>query len=479
MAKPTGFLEYKRQGMPKRPVRERVQDYREIEEPLAAGKVEEQAARCMDCGIPFCHMYGCPLRNVIPEWNDLIYRRQWRQALELLHSTNNFPEFTGRLCPSPCETACTLGVDDSPVTIRQLELHLVEMGWQEGWIRPQPAAVSGGRKIAVVGSGPAGLAAAQQLARAGHQVTVFEAADRVGGILRYGIPDYKLEKRVLDRRFEQLKAEGVSFTTNAGIGTDISLAYLQRSFHAILLAGGARTPRDIAVPGRENRGIHFAMEFLVQQNRRNAGDSLAPENDIAAGGKRVVIIGGGDTGADCLGTALRQGALEVLQLEILPRPPENRDPNTPWPMWPNMLRTSSSHEEGGQRRWSVQTLEFLGRQGVVRGLRCSEVDWQTDPASGRMRAVERAGSEFTIPAELVLLAMGFTKEGNTAVLKSFGVEVTPNGDPVLDGNGMTTVPGLFIAGDLAKGASLVVRAIDNGRKAAADVSRYVEMRAIT
>ena len=472
MAKPTGFLEYPRQDAPKRPVAERIQDFKAVEQPLPEAALETQAARCMDCGIPFCHMMGCPLKNLIPEWNDLVYRRQWREALELLHGTNNFPEITGRICPAPCEAACTLGANDKPVTIRQIELALVERGWAEGWITPKPAAAVSGKRVAIVGSGPAGLAAAQQLARAGHRVRVYETDDRIGGVLRYGIPDFKLEKGVLDRRIRQMEQEGVAFETRVRIGEDIATPYLRRAYDAVLFTGGARGPRDMQAPGRELAGVHFAMEFLTQQNRLVAGDVIAADALISAKGRRVLVIGGGDTGADCVGTSVRQGAAGILQVEILPRPPEKRDPATPWPLWPNMLRTSSSHEEGGERRWSVQTREFLGKNGRLCGVRAVEVEWKKD-GKGRFMPTEKAGSEFEIPCDLALLAMGFTKEGNAALLNRFGIETTPACDPVLDANGMTNLPGFFVAGDLSKGASLVVRAIQDGRTAAANVNRWL------
>ena len=472
MAKPTGFLDYQRQEAPKRPIAERVQDFKAVEQPLPAAALETQAARCMDCGIPFCHMMGCPLRNLIPEWNDLMYRKQWREALELLHHTNNLPEVTGRICPAPCEAACTLGANDKPVAIRQIELALVERGFAEGWIVPKPATVKTGRRVAIVGSGPAALAAAQQLARSGHRVRVYESDDRIGGVLRYGIPDFKLEKWVLDRRMKQMEAEGVAFETNARIGTDIAPTYLRRAYDAVLLAGGARIPRDIQVPGRELTGIHFAMDFLTQQNRLVAGDSIPADQLISAKGRQVLVIGGGDTGSDCVGTSLRQGAADVLQIEILPKPPATRDPSTPWPLWPNMLRTSTSHDEGGSRRWSIQTKSFSGKNGKLCGVRAIEVEWRKD-AQGRFIPVEKAGSEFEIPCGLVLLAMGFTKEGNMKVLNEFGVATTAAGDPVLDASGMTNLPGVFVAGDLSKGASLVVRAIQDGRVAAANISAWL------
>ena len=475
MAKPTGFLDYQRQEAPKRPIAERINDFKAVEQQLPAPELETQAARCMDCGIPFCHMMGCPLKNLIPEWNDLVYRKKWREALELLHHTNNFPEVTGRICPAPCEASCTLGANDKPVSIRQIELALVERGFAEGWIVPKPAPVKSGRRIAIVGSGPAALAAAQQLARSGHRVRVYESDDRIGGVLRYGIPDFKLEKWVLDRRMKQMEAEGVAFETSARIGTDIAPTYLRRAYDAVLFAGGARVPRDMQAPGRELVGIHFAMDFLTQQNRLVAGDSIPADQLISAKGRKVLVIGGGDTGSDCVGTSVRQGAAEIMQVEILPKPPATRDPNTPWPLWPNMLRTSTSHDEGGSRRWSIQTLAFLGKNGNLCAVRAVEVEWQKDDR-GRFTPVEKKGSEFEIPCDLVLLAMGFTKEGNMKVLNEFGVATTPGGDPVLNAAGMTNLPGVFVAGDLSKGASLVVRAIQDGRTAAENINAWLTSR---
>jgi NAD(P)H-dependent glutamate synthase small subunit len=468
-AKPTGFLEYSRKDFHKRPKHERLLDWQEVQTLQPPAELGLQAARCMDCGIPFCHAHGCPVANLIPDFNDRVYRGQWREALELLHRTNNFPEVTGRVCPAPCETSCTLNLNQEPVTIRQLELAIVEKGWQEGWITPQPAAVASGRRVAIIGSGPAGLAAAQQLARAGHAVTVFEQHERIGGILRYGIPDFKLDKRVLDRRLAQMAAEGVTFETGVTVGTDISLSYLRRSFHAVLLAGGARVPRDLPVPGRDLAGIHFAMDFLVRQNRTESGPA---EADLSARGKRVVVIGGGDTGADCVGTSLRQGAASVTQFEIMPKPPPTRCESTPWPEWPYMLRSSTSHEEGGERRWSVTTKQFLGQGGRLAGIRCADVEWYT-AQNGRPAFRERPDSEFVQPAELVLLAMGFTREGNRDVLRVFGVELDAVGNPTLNPDGMTTTPGVFVAGDLAVGASLVVRAIAAGRQVAAGIDRHL------
>jgi len=468
-AKPTGFLEYPRKDFARRPRDERLLDWQEVQALQPPAELGLQAARCMDCGIPFCHAHGCPVGNLIPDFNDLVYRGHWREALALLHRTNNFPEVTGRVCPAPCEASCTLNLNQEPVTIRQIELAVVEKGWAEGWIVPEPATVLSGLRVAIVGSGPAGLAAAQQLARAGHAVTVFEQQAKIGGILRYGIPDFKLEKTVLDRRLAQMVAEGVRFETGVTVGADISLAYLQRSFHAALLAGGARTPRDLPVPGRDLAGILFAMDFLVRQNQSEVAP-VAP--DLSARGRRVVVIGGGDTGADCVGTSLRQGAASVTQFEILPKPPPTRCESTPWPEWPYILRSSSSHEEGGERRWSITTKEFLGAQGEVTGVRCAEVEWLAT-ADGRRTCRERAGTEFVQPAERVLLAMGFTREGNGEVLRRFGVELDAAGNPRLSPDGMATRPGIFVAGDLGTGASLVVRAIAAGRQVAAGIHRYL------
>jgi len=471
-AKPTGFLEYPRKDFGKRPRKERLLDWAEVQTLQPPAELTLQAARCMDCGIPFCHAHGCPLGNLIPDVNDLVYRGHWRAALDLLHRTNNFPEITGRICPALCESSCTLNLRQEAVTVRQIELAVAEKGWSEGWIRPEPPAVRSGRRVAVVGSGPAGLAAAQQLARAGHTVTVFEKDERIGGILRYGIPDFKLDKAVLDRRLEQMRAEGVAFETGVTVGADLSLSYLQRSFDAVLLAGGARVPRDLTVPGRNLDGVHFAMDFLVRQNRSAGHGQRGPAPEITAAGKRVVVIGGGDTGADCVGTSLRQGALSVTQFEILPKPPPTRCESTPWPEWAYMLRSSSSHEEGGERRWSVTTTSFVGENGRVRAVHCTEVEWCTDD-KGRRTCRERPGSEFTQPADLVLLAMGFTREGNGEVLTRLGVSVDASGRPQVDAAGMTSVRGVFVAGDLAAGASLVVRAIAAGRQVAEGISRFL------
>ncbi|HPD16560.1 MAG TPA: glutamate synthase subunit beta [Planctomycetota bacterium] len=472
MGKPTGFLLYERQDPPKRPVVERVHDYQEIELRLPVPQLEVQAARCMDCGIPFCHSFGCPVQNLIPDWNDMVYRKQWRKALDLLHATNNLPEVTGRVCPAPCEAACTLSINQKPVAIKQIELQIIERGWERGWVQPEPAPVRTGKKVAIIGSGPTGLAAAQQLARRGHEVVVFEKADRPGGILRYGIPDFKLEKWVIDRRIEQMRSEGVVFETRVEAGSDVSVRYLRRTFDAILLAAGARTPRDLKIPGRELGGIHFAMRFLTQQNRRNAGDTIPPDEAISAAGKSVVVIGGGDTGADCIGTARRQGARDIVQIELLPEPPAERPPDNPWPTWPRTLRSSSSHEEGCRRLWSIGTREFVG-EGRVQKLRCVRLEWSPPDASGRSSFKEVPGSDFELPADLVLLAMGFTRIEHGPLIEDLGVEVTDRGVVRVDADYRTSAEGVFAAGDSVLGASLVVRAIYLGRQAAAAMDRHL------
>jgi glutamate synthase (NADPH/NADH) small chain len=476
VAKPTGFMEYDREDPPHREVGERIRDFHEIEDLLPGDALNRQAARCMDCGIPFCHAYGCPVKNRIPDWNDMVHRRNWRKALDLLHSTCNLPEITGRVCPAPCETACTLAINLPPVTIRHIELQIVEHGWREGWIRPEPAEHKSGKRVAIVGSGPSGLPAAQQLARKGHEVVVFEKADRIGGLLRYGIPDFKLEKWVIDRRLEQMKAEGVVFETGVNAGVDVSAGYLRRSFDAIVLAAGATVPRDLPAPGRELSGIHFAMEFLTQQNKANAGNAPPRGERISAEGKHVVVIGGGDTGSDCIGTSRRQGAASITQIELLPKPPEERVPENPWPMWPVVLRTSSSQEEGCDRMWSIQTKRFVGEEGLVRRLSCVKLEWTEPDAAGRRTFREIPGSEFDLPADLVLLAMGFVHVEHGPLIRDLGVFTDPRGNVVADRNVMTNVPGVFGAGDSVMGASLVVRAIDLGRRAADGVGRYLAVR---
>jgi glutamate synthase (NADPH/NADH) small chain len=419
----------------------------------------------MDCGVPFCHN-GCPLTNLIPDWNDMVYKGRWRDASRQLHATNNFPEFTGRVCPAPCEAACVLGITSPPVTIKQIERTVAERGFEEGFIAPEPAATRTGKRVAIVGSGPSGLAAAQQLARAGHDVTVFEKADRIGGLLRYGIPNFKLEKSVIDRRLEQMRAEGVQFRTNAHVGVNVAIHDLRRDFDAVLLAGGAEQPRDLHVPGRELAGIHFAMEFLPQQNRRCEGDEVPEAEAILATGKHVVIIGGGDTGADCLGTCHRQGAASVTQFELMPRPPEERSPSTPWPLWPMQLRTESSHEEGGKREWSISTVRFTGKGGRVRQLHGVRV-------GAPPKFEPQPGTEFTIPADLVLLAMGFLGPVRHGMIEQFGVKLDARGNVATDERHVTSVAGVFAAGDMRRGQSLVVWAITEGRRAAQDIDLYL------
>ena len=467
MGKTTGFMDYNRELAPRRPVLERVNDWFEIYQDFPEEKLRTQGARCMDCGVPFCHT-GCPVNNVIPDWNDLVYHGRWKDAVRQLHATNNFPEFTGRICPAPCEAACVLGITQPAVTIKQIEKSIVERGFEEGWIHPEPPRHRTGRRVAVVGSGPAGLAAAQQLARAGHSVTVYEKADRIGGLLRYGIPHFKLEKHIIDRRMEQMDAEGVRFVTNAHVGKNVAVEDLQRDSDAIVLAGGSEQPRDLGVPGRELNGIHFAMEFLPQQNRRCVGDEMDPGLEIVATGKRVVIIGGGDTGADCLGTCHRQMAKSVHQFEIMPKPPDDRSPQTPWPLWPMQLRTEAAHEEGGVRDWSIATASFTGDEsGNVTQLHAVRVG-----PSPKFEAV--AGTEFTIDADLVLIAMGFVGPVRNGMIEQLGVALDSRGNVATDENCMSSVPGVFAAGDMRRGQSLVVWAIAEGRKTAACVDRYLQ-----
>ena len=473
MGKPTGFLEHPRQDPAKRPVAERIEDYKEVEQPLALDQAEIQASRCMDCGIPYCHAFGCPLGSRIPEFNDMVYRKQWRRALDLLHSTNNFPEITGRVCPAPCETACSLSINSKPVSVRHLELQIVERGWQEGWITPQVAEKRTGKSVAVIGSGPAGLAAAQQLARRGHHVVVFEKASCPGGILRYGIPDFKLEKRILDRRLDQMRAEGVQFETGVEIGADISVRYLLKRFGAVCITTGAREPRDLKIPGRGLEGIHFALEYLTQQNRRNAGETIPFDQEILAGDKDVVVLGGGDTGSDCVGTARRQGARSITQVELLPEPPAERPPETPWPTWPTILRSSTSHEEGCERLWSILTKEFLRRGIRVRGMRCVRLAWSVPDASGRQTFKEIPASEFELKANLVLLALGFTHVEHGPIVGELGLRTDDRGNLAIGADYMTTAMGVFAAGDAVLGASLVVRAIHLGRQMAAAVDKYL------
>jgi glutamate synthase (NADPH/NADH) small chain len=466
MANATGFLEYQRETPERRPVLERVNDWFEVYQDFPTQKLQQQAARCMDCGVPFCHT-GCPVHNLIPDWNDLVYKDRWREALRTLHATNNFPEFTGRICPAPCEAACVLGINDQPVTIKTIEQQIIDRGFREGWVQPEPPRRRTGKTVAVIGSGPAGLAAAQQLNRAGHTVMVFEKQDRVGGLLRYGIPDFKMEKFVIDQRLDQLVAEGIEFRTGVHVGTHISAEDLLHGYDAVLLATGAEQPRDLTIPGRQLKGIHYAMDYLVQQNRRGAGDRVASEAEILATGKRVVIIGGGDTGADCLGTAHRQKAASVHQLQIHPMPPEDRHHTTPWPLWPLQLRVEAAHEEGGAREWSLLTTHFSGdEQGNVSKLHCVRV--------GPKPALERVpDSEFYLDADLVLIAIGFSGPVRNGLLEQLPLQLDTRGNVQTDPSYMTSMPGVFSAGDTRRGQSLVVWAIAEGRKAAHHVDRFL------
>jgi glutamate synthase (NADPH/NADH) small chain len=459
VGKVTGFLEFERQDPSKRPAGERVHDYREFELPVVQEELVKQGARCMDCGVPFCNT-GCPLGNLIPDWNDHVYRTDPQRAIEALHATNNFPEFTGRVCPAPCEAACVLGINDDPVSIKLIERSIADRAFSDGFVKPQPPRQRTGKKVAVVGSGPAGMAAAQQLNRAGHSVTLFERDDRIGGLLTYGIPDFKMEKSLVERRVEQMTAEGVVFRTNVDIGRTITADQLRADFDAIVLCIGSRKPRDLEVPGRELSGIHFAMDFLTQQNKRVAGDVVPDAGAILATGKNVVVIGGGDTGSDCIGTSHRQGAKSVTSFEIMPRPPEERAGSTPWPLWPLKMRTSSSHEEGGSRDWSVSTESVSGENGKITKLHCVKVEFK----AGKFERV--AGSEFEIPADLVLLAMGFVHPEHPGIVEGLGLTINGRGNIQVDGNFATNQKGVFAAGDCQRGQSLVVWAIAEGRKAA-------------
>jgi len=473
MGKVTGFLESRREDAGYRPVDERVRDWREVAVDFSPEQAANQASRCMDCGMPFCNN-GCPLGNIIPDWNDLVYRGKWEDALARLHSTNNFPEFTGMVCPAPCEAACVLGINDDAVTIKQIEWEISRTGWGEGWIKPVKPAKRSGRSVAVVGSGPAGLAAAQQLNRAGHTVTVFEKNDRIGGLLRYGIPEFKLEKAIIDRRVEQLRQEGVAFQTGVHVGVDLSSADLRRSFDAVLLCTGSEHPRDLPIEGRDLAGIHFAMEFLPQQNRRVAGDAIDPAVSIDAADKHVVVLGGGDTGSDCVGTALRQGARSVTSIELLERPPDQRSPATPWPEWPLMFRTSSSHQEGGSREFGVLTKRFLGANGHVTSLVAVRIRFGEPDETGRPVMEEIPGSEFEIRADLVLLAMGFLHPVHENLLTDLGTKLDARGNVGADTERFaTSEPGVFAAGDCRRGQSLVVWAIWEGREAARQVDCYL------
>lgn len=465
MADPRGFLKHTERVLPeRRPVDERVQDWNEVYREFPEQELRIQASRCMDCGVPFCHN-GCPLGNLIPEWNDLVRTGRWRDAIDRLHATNNFPDFTGRLCPAPCEPACVLGINQPPVTIKQIEYEIIEYAFRAGWVAPIPPSKTTGKSVAVVGSGPAGLAAAQQLTRAGHAVTVFERDDRIGGLLRYGIPEFKMEKRVVDRRLAQMTAEGTVFRPGVNVGVDLSAEQLRADFDAVVLAGGATAWRDLPIPGRELRGIYQAMEYLPGANRVAAGELTEPP--ISAAGKKVIIIGGGDTGADCLGTVHRQGGELVHQFEIMPRPPATRDPSTPWPMYPLIMRTSSAHEEGGDRVFSVNTEAFLGSDGRVTGLRAHQVRRR----QGKFEKVD--GTDFELAADLVLLALGFVGPERPGLLTDLGVEFDGRGNVARNADFATSVPGVYVAGDMGRGQSLIVWAIAEGRAAAANVDRYL------
>ncbi len=470
MGKITGFVEFKRAKQPYRPVAERKQDWKQVMLAYPDEDLKKQGARCMDCGIPFCHQ-GCPLGNVIPDWNDLIFRGKWEEAIDRLHETNNFPEFTGTLCPAPCEGACVLGINDDPVTIRAIELATIDHAWQQGWVKPLSPKVETGKKVAVVGSGPAGMATAQQLRRAGHQVALLERDDRIGGLMRYGIPEFKMEKNVLDKRIDQMQAEGVEFRVNAHVGVNVSVDQLRKEFDAVVLTGGACEARDLKVPGRELGGIHQAMEFLPQQNRLCEGDTVPADKRIDAKGKHVIIIGGGDTGADCLGTSNRQGAASVHQLEIMPRPPELRAENNPWPQWPTIYRVASAHEEGVERVYSVSTKRFIGDNGRVTALELIKVEMVME--HGRPTLKEIPGSEFMLKADLVLLAMGFVGPEKPGMLAQLGVKLTERGNVWRDPNWMTSVKGVFTAGDMQRGQSLIVWAIAEGRSAARGVDQFL------
>ena len=473
MGDPRGFIEIKRKDAPYRSRDERLRDYKAVEYQLSYSDLNKQASRCMDCGTPFCHAYGCPIFNLVPEFNDFAFRGNWQQALEILVSANNFPEFTGRVCPAPCEAACVSGLNSDPVTIRQIELAIIEKGFESGLISPEPPSIRLDKKVAVIGSGPAGLTIADSLNRAGYRVTVFENANYPGGILTYGIPDFKLEKWVVERRIKLMAAQGITFETGVKIGDDISCHYLKKRFDAICLACGAREPRDLSVPGRDLNGIYFAMDYLSQQNKRNRDEYVGPSDEIIARDKKVVVIGGGDTGSDCLGTALRQGAIRVSQLEIVPKPPVKRSDNTPWPMWPVLLRQTHAHKEGGDLFWSIMTKEFLGEKGVVKKIRCAEVEWVVSDVNCPPVPIEKASTEFEIEADLVILAMGFLGPEESNLVTELGVELDSKGNVKANDHGMTNLDGIFVAGDMAMGQSLVVGAIADGRKTALGIKTYL------
>jgi glutamate synthase (NADPH/NADH) small chain len=475
MGKPTGFMEYERLDRSYKPPADRVQHYREFVIPLDDHEVSLQGARCMDCGIPFCHE-GCPVNNIIPDWNDLVYQGNWEEAFSVLQSTNNFPEFTGRICPAPCEAACTLNIDDNPVTIKTIECAIIDKAWENNWVTPLIAEHRTGKRVAVVGSGPAGMACAQQLARAGHEVAVFEKSDRIGGLLRYGIPDFKMEKHIIDRRMAQMQAEGVSFHTETHVGGNLPAKQLLDEYDAVALTGGSEHPRDLEVPGRGLDGVHFAMTFLPQQNRRNAGDDIDPDIALTAKDKHVVVIGGGDTGSDCIGTSFRQGAVSVTQLEIMPQPPEQENKELTWPNWPLKLRTSSSQEEGAERDWAVTTKSIEGKDGRVTAINCVRLEWIQD-AHGAWNMEEIPGSEFQLKADLVLLAMGFVHPVFEGMLEELGVELDSRGNVKGSTEGdqayYTSLEKVFSAGDMRRGQSLVVWAIREGRQCARSIDEFL------
>lgn len=476
MGKVTGFKEFERNNGSYTPAKTRTDNYADIFIPVDKEEIKVQASRCMDCGIPFCSA-NCPLGNIIPDFNDLVYQEQWKKALDVLHLTNNFPEFTGKICPAPCESGCVLGLIKDPITIEHIELAIVERGWEEGWIKPQPPAVRTDKAVAIVGSGPAGMAAAQQLARVGHSVTLFERSDAIGGAIRYGVPDYKLPKSYIERRVEQMTAEGVTFRTNTNVGQDVTIDDLKENFDVVCLTGGSTEPRDLAITGRELTGIHFAMDYLPQSNKRVAGQTISDETAITAKGKKVVVIGGGDTGSDCIGTALRQGAVDVTQLELLPVPPKERDNSQPWPVFPRLEKISSSHDEAQAclgrdiRLFSIGTKAFIGEGGKVTGLQCVKLDWQQ--VDGRWQMHEIEGSEFVIEADLVLFAMGFLHPQHTGLLDDLGVDYDQRGNVKAASNYETSIPGIFTAGDMRRGQSLVVHAIAEGRKLAYEVDKHL------
>ena len=470
MGKVTGFKEFKRADFPERAVAERLHDYQEIPTQLSEDELKKQGARCMDCGIPFCHR-GCPIGNIIPDWNDLVYQGRWQEALDRLHATNNFPEFTGRVCPAPCETSCVLGINDDPVSIKNIEKSIIDFGFKNAWIKAEPPATRTGKKVAVIGSGPAGLAAAQQLNRAGHHVTVFEKSDRVGGLLTYGIPNFKLDKDIVFRRIKLLEDEGIKFVVNANVGHNVGVDEIKNDFDAIVLAGGAEHGRNLSVPGRELQGIHFAMEFLPQQNKRCLGDTVSESLGLSAKGKHVVVIGGGDTGSDCIGTSWRQGALSVTSLELMPEPPKERSQTNPWPQWAKVKRLSSSHHEGGTVIYAASTKQFVGSDGKVSAMKVGKVEWK--PGNNGAPFVEVPGSEFELKADLVLLAMGFMGPTKPGLLTELGVELDQRGNVKTGVDYMSSVPGVFVAGDMRRGQSLVVWAIQEGRRAAHHVDVFL------